>query len=66
MSETPERPNPAAPPATPRWVKIVVIIFIVLVLIVIVLHLLGFGFGNHGAGGFVGYALIMERAAEYL
>ena len=64
MSETPKRPNPASPPATPHWVKIVVIIFIVLVLVVIVLHLRGFGFDNHGAGGFGSYALLMKRVLE--
>jgi len=66
MSETPKRPDPTSPPATPRWVKIVVILFIVLVLVVILLHLMGFGFGNHGASSFAGYALLMERVAEYL
>jgi hypothetical protein len=66
MSETPKRPDPASPPATPRWVKIVVIIFIVLVLVVIILHLMGYGFGNHGASSFTGYALLMERAANHL
>ena len=66
MSETPKRPNPASPPTTPRWVKIVVLTFIVLVLVVIILHLMGFGFGNHGAGGFDGYTLLMERVVEQL
>ena len=66
MSETPKRPNPASPPATPRWVKIVVLTFIVLVLAVIILHLMGFGFGNHGAGGFGGYTLLLERVGEQL
>lgn len=64
MSETPKRPDPASPPAAPRWVKILVTVFIVLVLLVILLHLLGFGFGNHGAGSFAGYAWLMERAAD--
>ncbi len=64
MSETPKRPDPASPPATPRWVKIVAFMFIVLVLVVILLHLMGFGFGNHGAGSFSGYAWLIELAAE--
>jgi hypothetical protein len=66
MSEAPKRTNPASPPATPRWVKIIVLTFIALVLVVIILHLMGFGFGNHSAGGLAGYALLMERVAEHL
>ena len=66
MSETPKRPDPASPPATPRWVKIIVIIFIALVLVVIILHLMGFGFGNHGAGSFADYGWVAAPAAQYL
>ncbi|MCI0554953.1 MAG: hypothetical protein L0287_28735 [Anaerolineae bacterium] len=47
MSQTPSKPDPASPPATPRWVKIFVITFIVLVLTVIALHIAGFNFGGH-------------------
>ena len=42
------RPDPNAPPGTPRWVKIFVIVFIALVLLVIILHLMGFGMAGHG------------------
>jgi len=66
MPETLKRPGPESPPATPRWVKIIVIIFIVFVLVVIILHLMGFGFGNHGASSFTSYAWLMERAADHL
>jgi hypothetical protein len=66
MSETPKRPDPASPPATPLWVKIVVIMFIALVLVVIILHLMGFGFGNHSASSFTSYAWLMERPADHL
>ena len=33
----------------PRWLKLIIIVFIVLVAAVVVLHLMGFGFGSHGA-----------------
>jgi hypothetical protein len=50
MSQTHTRPDPGAPPALPRWVKVFGIVFLVLVLALVILHLTGNGLGNlHGA-----------------
>jgi hypothetical protein len=50
MSETHTKPDPGAPPSTPRWVKVFGVIFIVLVLVFVILHLTGNGLGSlHGA-----------------
>jgi hypothetical protein len=50
MSQTHTKPDPGAPPSTPRWVKVFGIIFIVLVLLFVILHLSGNGLSNlHGA-----------------
>ncbi len=39
----------AAPPSTPRWVKVTMILFIALVVIFVILHLTGNGFSSlHG------------------
>jgi hypothetical protein len=50
MSENQKPSGRGTPPITPRWVKLLIISFIMLVLLVVILHLLGFGFGSHGAG----------------
>ena len=60
---TNKRPDPASPPETPQWVKILISLFIVLVLLFVVLHLLGFGFGSHGMGN---HTLLMEHALKLL
>lgn len=45
------RPDPNAPPAMPRWVKMMIAGFLILVVLFVILHLLGFGMGGHGIGG---------------
>jgi hypothetical protein len=49
MAENQKEPRRGSPPGMPRWVKLIIIVFIVLVAAVVVLHLMGFGFGSHGA-----------------
>ena len=49
MSENQKSPGRGSPPGIPRWVKLAVIIFIVLIAAVVALHLMGLGFGSHGA-----------------
>jgi hypothetical protein len=71
MSEKQKAPGHGSPPGTPRWVKLFVIIFIGLIVLVIVLHLMGFGFGSHGASGalpvdLIRYTLLMERSVQEL
>lgn len=51
MSVNQKPPGRGSAPGTPRWVKLMAIIFILLILLVVVLHLMGFGFGSHGAVG---------------
>lgn len=49
MLDNQKVPGHGSPPGLPRWVKVLIILFIVLVAAVVVLHLMGFGFGGHGA-----------------
>jgi flagellar basal body-associated protein FliL len=49
MAENQKEPSRGLPPGIPRWLKLIIIVFIVLVAAVVVLHLMGFGFGSHGA-----------------
>ena len=49
MAENQKEPRGGSPPGIPRWLKLIIIVFIVLVAAVVVLHLMGFGFGSHGA-----------------
>ena len=60
---TNKRPDPALPPDTPRWVKILIGLFIVLVLLFVILHLLGFGLGSHGMGN---HTLLLEHGLKLL
>jgi hypothetical protein len=60
MSENQKAPRRGSPPGTPNWVKLLIGIFIIVVLIVVVLHLLGVGFGPHGAGGAGGIDLFVD------
>ena len=50
MSENQKAARRGSPPGMPNWVKLLIGISIIVVLIVVVLHLLGVGFGPHGAG----------------
>jgi hypothetical protein len=49
MADNQKMPDRGSPPGIPRWLKLIIIVFIVLVAAVVVLHLMGFGFGSHGA-----------------
>lgn len=49
MTENQKVPGCGSPPETPRWLKVLIMLFIVLVAAIVVLHLMGFGFGGHGA-----------------
>ena len=49
MLDNQKVPGHGSPPGLPRWVKVLIILLIVLVTAVVVLHLMGFGFGGHGA-----------------
>ena len=72
MSENQNAPSRGSPPGIPRWVKLFVIIFIAVILLVVILHLMGFGFGGHGAngaegtisGGIADYTLHVEHALQ--
>ena len=49
MLDNQKVPRRGSPPGMPGWVKRIIILFIVLIVAVVVLHLMGFGFGSHGA-----------------
>ena len=69
MAQNQKTPGHGSPPVIPSWLKVLVISFILLILIVVFLHLMGFGFGSHGAtpnplDDFVGYAAIMQQRIQ--
>ena len=69
MAQNQKTPGRGSPPVFPGWVKVLVISFILLMLIVVILHLMGFGFGSHGASrnpldDFVGYAAITQQIVQ--
>ena len=59
MTENQKGPGRGSPPATPRWMKLLVIVFLLMLLLVVILHLMGFGFGGHGMSS-VGELLSIE------
>lgn len=69
MLDNQKVPRRGSPPVIPSWVKVLVICSILLILIVAFLHLMGFGFGSHGASpnpldDFVGHAAIMQQRVQ--
>lgn len=69
MAQNQKTPGHGSPPVIPSWVKVLVISFILLILIVVFLHLMGFGFGSHGASrnpldDFVCYAAITQQSVQ--
>ena len=54
MTRLPTEPDPNAPPATPRWVKVVGAIAILVIVIVVIALLSG---GEHGPGRHVASGL---------